>query len=230
MKFSLLTQLFFPQSNSCCLCGTWSDTGRLVCCSCLCKLEKCLLRQESVLRRRGGVLSVAAWKHEGPVRRLIHQMKYRGNREAAAFLGREMANALIRNQHETGAVDLVIPVPLHPLRERSRGYNQALLLARHVCAGSGLTLCEGALVRVKHTASQVRRTRQERMTAMEDAFAVTDASMVCGRRILLVDDVLTTGATAMACAAALYQAGAADVAVLTATRAVFAKDSTSRLT
>ena len=217
MKISLLKQIFFPQHNGCCLCGSWADTEEIVCSACLHMTEKSRIPRNAVLRR-GDLMSLAVWKHEGSVRRLIHQLKYRGNRKAAAFLGLEMANVFIRKQRDIGAVDLVIPVPLHPLREEKRGYNQALLLALPVCAAAALPLETEALARVKHTATQVRRTRKERAKAMEGAFAVLNASAVCGKRVLLVDDVMTTGATAAACAAALRSAGAADVRVLTAAR------------
>ena len=222
MNISLLKQLLFPQGNSCCLCGRWSDTEKPVCSSCMRKVTESCLRDETVLLRDHPplTLSLAVWKYEGPVRRLIHQMKYGGNGEIAALLGTEMAVILIRRRHQTGPVDLAVPVPLHPLRERKRGYNQALLMAKAVCGETGLPLRTDVLTRVKHTSSQVRRTRRERMDAMRNAFCVPDASLVSGKRILLVDDVLTTGATAIACACALLDAGAKEVMVLTAARAV----------
>ena len=222
MNITLLKQLFFPQGNSCCLCGRWGDTEKPVCSSCMRKVKKSCLQDEAVLLRDHPplTLSLAAWKYEGPVRRLIHQMKYGGNGEIAALLGTEMAGIMIRKHHQSGSVDLVIPVPLHPLRERKRGYNQALLMAGHVCCETGLPLRTDVLTRVRHTSSQVRRTRKERIAAMRNAFCVPDASLVSGKRILVVDDVLTTGATAIACACALLDAGAKEVMVLTAARAV----------
>lgn len=225
MEISLLQQIFFPQHNGCCLCSRSIAEG-IVCSRCLQEFENFRLAHGGILRRKGTPLSIAVWKHEGPVRLIIHQMKYHQNRGAAAFLGREMAQTLREKRRETGPIDLVIPVPMHPLREKKRGYNQALLLARHVCAGN--ELAPDLLVRLKHTGTQVSRTKQERMEAMENAFGVIDASAVAGRRILLVDDVLTTGATASACAMTLYGAGAAEVLVLTAARAV-EKESAVRI-
>ena len=114
----------------------------------------------------------------------------------------------------------VLPVPLHPRRERERGFNQAAVLARVVAGRTGLPLDEWSLVRRAHTerhrAGMDRRARRE---TVEGAFAVTRPRLVEGERILLIDDVLTTGATVGACAHVLRAAGAGEVFVLTVARA-----------
>jgi ComF family protein len=116
---------------------------------------------------------------------------------------------------------LVVPVPLHPSRERERGFNQAALLARAVAKGAaGLRLDEWSLARVlhsgRHRAGMDARARRE---SVADSFAVARPRLVAGERVLLVDDVFTTGATASACARVLLAAGASEVYVLTAARA-----------
>ena len=115
---------------------------------------------------------------------------------------------------------LVVPVPLHPERERERGFNQAALLALAAAGRTGVRLDEWSLVRVargvRHRAGMDARARRE---TVEDAFAVTRPRLVRGERVLLVDDVYTTGATASACARVLLDAGALEVFVLTAARA-----------
>ena len=115
---------------------------------------------------------------------------------------------------------LVVPVPLHPERERERGFNQATILGQSLARAAGLPLDEKSLARVVHTerhrAGMDARARRE---TVENAFAVRRPRLVKGERVLLVDDVFTTGATASACAVALFAAGAAEVLVLTLARA-----------
>jgi ComF family protein len=119
------------------------------------------------------------------------------------------------------AATLVVPVPLHAGRERERGFNQAALLARAAAVRRGLVPDEWSLVRAahsgRHRAGMDARARRE---SVEGAFAVPRPRLVSGERVLLVDDVYTTGATVSACAAALKEAGAREVYVLTAARAV----------
>lgn len=118
------------------------------------------------------------------------------------------------------AATRVVPVPLHPERERERGFNQAAVLGRVIAARTRLPLDEWSLIRVTHTerhrAGMDRRARRE---TVENAFEVRRPRLVEGERILLVDDVFTTGATAGACASALRAAGSSEVFVLTVARA-----------
>ncbi len=115
--------------------------------------------------------------------------------------------------------DTLVPVPLHPKRLRERGYNQALLLATEIGKNSGLPVLEGTLIRHINTASQARTTSAvERRNNVQDAFVCSKS--LDGRRILLIDDVCTTGATIDACAAVLKQAGAEEVWGLTVARDV----------
>ncbi len=116
--------------------------------------------------------------------------------------------------------NLIVPVPLHPERERERGFNQALLLARELARLSGLALDEYSVVRRVHT--ERHRTGMDaksRRQSVTDAFAVRHFQLIAGQRVLLIDDVFTTGATVAACTAALKAAGAAEVFVLTIARA-----------
>ena len=118
------------------------------------------------------------------------------------------------------AATLVLPVPLHRKRERERGFNQASVLARSLASAAGLPFNESSLVRATHTephrAGMDARARRE---SVADAFQVTQPRLVKGERILLIDDVFTTGATVSACAAVLRAAGAEQVFVLTVARA-----------
>lgn len=115
-------------------------------------------------------------------------------------------------------VDLVLPVPLHRARVRQRGYNQSLLLARVLGAEAGLPVRDDVLVRWRSTRVQVGLSAEQRRVNVQGAFACL-ISDLHGQRVLLIDDVLTTGATLNACATALLQAGAGEVWALTLSRA-----------
>jgi ComF family protein len=133
-------------------------------------------------------------------------------------LARLLADTAAREP--VSSATLAVPVPLHAERERERGFNQAALLARVLAKRTGVKVDEWSLARVahseRHRAGMDARARRE---TVEDAFAVTRPRLVEGERVLLVDDVFTTGATASACASALLAAGASRVFVLTAARA-----------
>ena len=152
---------------------------------------------------------------EGVLREALHQLKYRGRTVLAEPLGGLMAAYWM--QHPLSA-DVVVPVPLHAARLRERGYNQAALLARVMARRIGLPLDERTLVRQRATASQVDLDASQRKENVRGAFSCFDRTLA-GRRVLLVDDVCTTGATLEACAVALYEGGARSVQALTLARA-----------
>lgn len=116
--------------------------------------------------------------------------------------------------------DLLLPVPLHRRRERERGYNQALLLSRRLERAWGVPVAAGVLVRRGITAPQADLDAPARRRNVRGAFAVTNPEAIFGRHVVLVDDVLTTGATAGECARCLLRAGASTVGVLTVARTV----------
>lgn len=126
----------------------------------------------------------------------------------------------VRQRVPINEADLIVPVPLHSQRERERGHNQAVLLARALARMTELEIDEHSLVRGAHTerhrAGMDGRARRE---SVAGAFTVRQAKLIAGRQVLLIDDVFTTGATVSECAAVLKAAGASDVYVLTAARA-----------
>jgi len=148
---------------------------------------------------------------EGPIREAVHRLKYRGWRVAAPLLGGLLAAYLQRAKFpDTTSEMVVVPVPLHPRRLRSRGYNQSHLLARETGKLLDLPVWEELLKRVNDSSPQVEvRTQEQRRNNVAGSFAAS--AQVLGKTVLLVDDVATTGSTLQACAAALKDAGADSV-------------------
>lgn len=152
---------------------------------------------------------------EGVVREALHRLKYRGHAALAEPLGATMA---ARWAQEPASVDVVVPVPLHADRLRERGYNQAGLLAQAMARRAGLLFDERTLIRHRHTAAQVDLDAQQRKRNVRGAFRCVGPALA-GKRVLLIDDVCTTGATLEACAVGLRAGGARSVQALTLARA-----------
>jgi ComF family protein len=150
---------------------------------------------------------------------VLHQLKYAGRRRVAGRL----AEALLEDPAVRALVatsDVLVPVPLHPRRLRERGFNQSALLAREIARRAGKSTCTDALRRCRDTVPQAGLTAAARRRNVRDAIAVGGRASVAARTVVLVDDVLTTGATAIACARRLREAGAREVRVLTVARVV----------
>ena len=160
----------------------------------------------------------------GAVRLAIHQFKYRHLKAMAAPLGQLLADYW-RSYPLPG--EALVPVPLHPKRLRERGYNQASLLAREMGKLTGLPAVEGSLLRIRDTVTQARTaSAAERRSNVRDAFACQQE--LHGEKILLIDDVCTTGATLDACAMALRAAGAGSVWGLTVASEMFPSSSSAK--
>jgi len=164
---------------------------------------------------------LAFWgRYEDPLAGLLQAYKYDSALHRSGLL-ESLAHGAFLRLPELSALplpDLVAPVPLHPRRLCERGFNQSLELARGLAALSGLPLAPQALTRTRHTVPQVRLERAQRLTNLRGAFAA-DPAQVSGRRVLLVDDVTTTGTTLRECATALLAAGASGVDITVLARA-----------
>ncbi|THV11611.1 ComF family protein [Rhizobium rhizophilum] len=157
--------------------------------------------------------------HEGVARHLVHGLKYRDRVDLAPMMAGWMLRAA---SVEVAEADAIVAVPLHRMRIFRRMFNQSAELARHLSAQSGKPFLAEALVRRKRTRQQVGLTANQRSLNVRGAFGVPEGreDLVFGKRIVLVDDVYTTGATVSAATIALKKAGAADVTVLTFARAL----------
>jgi ComF family protein len=146
------------------------------------------------------------------IRNLIHNMKYKGIREIGYELGR-IYGLSIRNSDYISDVDLIIPVPLHPSKKRTRGFNQSDIISMGIADATGLIVDTNSLVRKSVSATQTRRSRYERWANVEGIFRVTDPEMIRNKHVLLVDDVITTGSTIESCANELLKVDGVKVSV-----------------
>jgi len=155
----------------------------------------------------------AAVRFDEIARALVHALKYGDRLDLAPMMGRWVSHA---GREILAEADALVPVPLHWRRLWARRFNQSAMLAAAIAAESGVPIATGALKRVKPTAQQVGLSRSERAANVQGAFRVPPEGRgeVAGRRLVLVDDVLTSGATVDGCARALLRAGAANVDVL----------------
>ena len=159
----------------------------------------------------------SAVRFRGSLRSCLHAFKYGGDTCLSGDFSR-LLQACVSTQYGDMRFDAVVCVPLHPSKERDRGYNQAGLLASGLAKGISLESYSGCLERVRRTRTQISLSAQQRRANVRNAFIVKAPSWVEGRRLLLVDDVMTTGATVNECSRVLKRAGAASVHVVTVAR------------
>lgn len=163
-------------------------------------------------------LARSAYIYQTPVREMIHHLKYDSLLSPAAFFARAMA-AVISRGYFGEDQDFILPVPLHHVRERGRGYNQSSLIAKKLSALLGIPLAK-MVCRKSNTRSQTNLSREARLKNLHGAFALRGGAQVRGKSILLIDDVFTTGTTTNEISKLLKDNGAEKVFVLTAARAV----------
>ena len=140
----------------------------------------------------------------GKVQHLLHQLKYQGNKDAGYFLGQQLGES-IRNAEPFQGIDYLVPIPLHPKKEHLRGYNQSFVIAQGVEEKTGIPINKGVLIRKVYTSTQTRKSREERWDNVKEIFDVIDAEVFVSKHVLLIDDVLTTGATLMAAGSTLLK-------------------------
>lgn len=142
---------------------------------------------------------------ESLMQNLMHQVKYKRNKELGLQLGRMMGNSIKRSGRFD--VDALIPLPLFPAKEKRRGYNQATVLCEGMAEHLDIPVLNDVIIRPQYTETQTKKGRIERWLNMEGKFVLTNPDAICNKHILLVDDVVTTGATLEACGAELLKAG-----------------------
>ncbi len=230
-----LTSLFYPPI--CTICSVSVDWNVYLCPECEAKATRivapfCRTCSEPFSGAISGTFScancahrnlffesaVAAYRSRGVVRRVMHDFKYGHHTHLRHPVGQWLDKAFEDERLQGGRFDLLVPVPLHPARQRERGFNQAALLAELVSVSRQIP-CRKVLERVRYTTTQTAFDRTERMENLHDAFRLRKNMNVRDLRVLLIDDVLTTGATLSECARVLKKEGAAVVYAATAARA-----------
>jgi ComF family protein len=206
------TALLFPRLCLACEQPLLSDEDFL-CLHCellLPKTDLHLQRQNHLTEKFSGRLTLEAasalfyFSKAGKAQHLVHQIKYNDKREAAISLGYQYGKMLIEMPHFQ-IFDTLLPVPLHPRKQIHRGYNQAEMFAKGLSESMEISMETKALVKMKMTDSQTRKSKFERLQNVEDVYELRYPSVLKGKKVLIVDDVLTTGATLEACALSILK-------------------------
>lgn len=191
----------------CPACGEETEARGVWCPSCLAEIWS--PRQLALPRTSPLLRSLALVHYRGGVKRVLRDMKFRGQQKDAPCLTSLLRSMTVREM--VGEVDVVVPVPISAHKRRSRGFNQTEVLFEAWAKENGLAWHPEVLCRVRDTEAQWRLSKRERKENLKGAFAVHRAEVVLGKRVLLVDDIYTTGATMEICALLLRRAGAVSV-------------------
>lgn len=215
-------EFFFPRY--CVICGKRLLLGEEhFCLECLCALPRIRfnnLEDNEIARLLWGKMPIVRasaflyYSKGGDVRELLFQLKYYGNQQIGYFLGRCMAKELLPTGFFEG-VEGIVPVPLHSKKQKSRGYNQSEILAEGIATVVEIPVLKDVLRRKQYTDTQTHKSNYERWNNVMDVFECTSIERLPYRHVLLVDDVLTTGATLVACADALKGTSELRISVLT---------------
>ncbi|MCK9425591.1 MAG: ComF family protein [Ignavibacteriaceae bacterium] len=147
---------------------------------------------------------------DSPLQQVIHQIKYQKKFLLAVELGKMLGNSLLKNK-PGWKVDIILPVPLHSLKKAERGFNQSFYIAKGISKVTKFQVSHSIIKRKRYTESQTKKNLNERAENMSEAFIVKHADKIGGKNILLVDDVITTGATIRECGKKLQEYGAANI-------------------
>ena len=218
-----LINLFYP--SVCSACGNLlMQNEETVCLSCRYLLPKTLYEQNQdnplaqMFHGQIGFNAVTAeffFSKTGKVQHLLHQLKYEGNKDAGFFLGQQLGES-IKNAEPFQGIDFLVPIPLHPKKEHLRGYNQSYVIAQGVEDKTKIPIIKDCLYRKVFTSTQTKKSREERWDNVKDIFDVKNQELLENKHVLIIDDVLTTGATLMAAGNTLSKIQDIKISVATA--------------
>jgi ComF family protein len=225
VKMKILNQLldlFFP--NFCFVCREKLTDNQFICKKCLNELafldtKKCFYcginpAENGICEHCRNELPfdglVSVFKFNNVIQVLIHNLKYNEFKKIGKFLGKFLAERL-SHYNFISDIDFVVPVPLHKVKKRERGFNQSFLIAKEVSNQLHIPIGEGLIIRKEYTKTQIKLNREEREKNVGNAFFVKRPDLVEGRKILLIDDVLTTGSTMKSMTKTLKESGAGKV-------------------
>lgn len=210
VPFKDLGFLLFPELCEGCKQPLLSSED-VICLNCETQLSKTnyhhIPNNETAVRLQGRIpfqhaTSFAYFTKEGLLQHLLHGLKYKDKKQNGYFLGKELGNAI---KNLNWGIDAIVPVPLHSKKELQRGYNQSAIIAEGISEILNIPVITNCLIRTKHTESQTDKTREERIENVHEAFKLIHSESVINKHILLIDDVLTTGATIESCALSLMK-------------------------
>ncbi len=212
MWISDFINLFYP--GTCAACGdSLVNEEKIICTYCYLKLPRtnfCNSIDNPVDRIFWGRVNLITatsflfFNKGSRVQKLLHQLKYNGNKKIAIYLG-ELFGQELNRVATYNDIDLIIPVPLHPRKRKKRGFNQSELIAIGIGTTMGITYSSHYLIRTEFTSTQTNKTRYLRWKNVNGKFSILRTDELVGKHVLLVDDVLTTGATIEACAQELLK-------------------------
>ncbi len=219
---SSFLSLLFPRC--CVVCGRLLAKGE----ECLCTMCNINLPRTDYHLRKDNPVEKLFWgkipleratsfffyRKGSDFRQILHQLKYGGQKDIGAIMGRYMAAELLASGFFEG-VDVILPVPLHKKKQQIRGYNQSEWIARGIAAVTGISIDTESVVRQKNTETQTRKSSFERWENVEGIFQLHHAESLVGKHVLIVDDVLTTGATTVECASCLAEIEGIRISILT---------------
>jgi Predicted amidophosphoribosyltransferases len=222
LLFQNLLSMFYPRLCPACKQNLF-QYEKVICSHCLTHLPETNYHLEkdnplnAIFRGRIELRQVAAllfYQKGNMVQNLLHQLKYKGKQEVGIVLGQYYGNKLIQ-QIDFADIDMIIPIPLHPKKQKQRGYNQSECLAKGLSESMKIPYYTDILKRELFTQTQTKKDRFNRWKNVKDVFVVEDYENISGKKIMLCDDVLTTGATIEAAAQTLIQGTEIELFVVT---------------